>query len=202
MKGQAENTSGATRREFLEQGLLAAAALTGLPRAAMGGDGAGGRVGASDKIALGCIGVGSQGTRVMMDFLKMPDVEVVAVCDVNRESSDYSEWGHGELLGKERRLLNNSGWGADWKGPTCGREPARRLVDAYYRMVRNSSSSPGCAVYNDFRELLDKGQANANLVNDAHLAALAHEHGATVASTDADFARFPGLRWINPLTAK
>lgn len=38
-----------------------------------------------------------------------------------------------------------------------------------------------------------------NLTSDAHLAALAIEHQAEVASTDADFARFPGLRWRNPL---
>ena len=39
-----------------------------------------------------------------------------------------------------------------------------------------------------------------NLTTDAHLAALAIEHQAEVCSTDADFARFPGLRWTNPLT--
>jgi len=39
----------------------------------------------------------------------------------------------------------------------------------------------------------------ANLVHDAHLAALAIEHGLTLCSTDGDFARFPGLRWENPL---
>jgi toxin-antitoxin system PIN domain toxin len=38
-----------------------------------------------------------------------------------------------------------------------------------------------------------------NLVPDAHLAALAIEHGLTLCSTDGDFARFSGLRWINPL---
>ena len=44
------------------------------------------------------------------------------------------------------------------------------------------------------------GQANkANLVPDAHLAALAVEHGLTLWSLDGDFARFPGLRWENPL---
>jgi len=41
----------------------------------------------------------------------------------------------------------------------------------------------------------------ANLVPDAHLAALAMEYGLTLCSTDADFARFPGLRWENPLHA-
>jgi uncharacterized protein len=38
-----------------------------------------------------------------------------------------------------------------------------------------------------------------NLVPDAHLAALAMEYGLTLCSTDGDFARFPGLRWENPL---
>ena len=40
-----------------------------------------------------------------------------------------------------------------------------------------------------------------NLVPDAHLAALAIEHGLTLCSTDGDFARFPGLSWRNPLAA-
>jgi toxin-antitoxin system PIN domain toxin len=39
----------------------------------------------------------------------------------------------------------------------------------------------------------------ANLVPDAHLAALAIEHGLILCSADGDFARFPGLRWVNPL---
>lgn len=38
-----------------------------------------------------------------------------------------------------------------------------------------------------------------NLTTDAHLAALAVEHGCTLYSTDADFGRFPGLSWTNPL---
>jgi uncharacterized protein len=50
-----------------------------------------------------------------------------------------------------------------------------------------------------FRQMLIGGQAAANLVTDAHLAALAVEHGCQLISTDADFARFPGLKWKNPL---
>jgi uncharacterized protein (TIGR02246 family) len=42
---------------------------------------------------------------------------------------------------------------------------------------------------------------HANLVPDAHLAALAIEHGLMLCSTDGDFARFHGLRWHNPLAA-
>jgi toxin-antitoxin system PIN domain toxin len=42
---------------------------------------------------------------------------------------------------------------------------------------------------------------HGNLVSDAHLAALAIEHGLTLCSTDGDFARFPGLSWRNPIAA-
>lgn len=41
--------------------------------------------------------------------------------------------------------------------------------------------------------------ARAGLIHDADLAALAIEHGLTLCSADGDFARFPGLRWENPL---
>ena len=48
-------------------------------------------------------------------------------------------------------------------------------------------------------ELLAAQGVHANLVPDAHLAALAIEHGLILCSTDGDFARFAGLRWENPL---
>ena len=48
-------------------------------------------------------------------------------------------------------------------------------------------------------ELLALPGLHGNLVPDAHLAALALEHGLTLYSTDGDFARFPKLRWSNPL---
>ena len=47
--------------------------------------------------------------------------------------------------------------------------------------------------------LLEQTSATANLVPDAHLAALAIEHGLPLCSADGDFARFPHLRWRNPL---
>ena len=47
--------------------------------------------------------------------------------------------------------------------------------------------------------LLAKVNVAANLIPDAHLAALAIEHGLTLCSTDGDFARFPDLRWQDPL---
>ena len=50
-----------------------------------------------------------------------------------------------------------------------------------------------------FATLLSDSGIQANLVHDAHLAALAIEHGLVLCSTDGDFARFPDLRWRNPL---
>ena len=52
-----------------------------------------------------------------------------------------------------------------------------------------------------FRGLVVKGQAQSSLISDAHLATLAIEHGAILATTDRDFTRFPGLRILNPLEA-
>ena len=48
-------------------------------------------------------------------------------------------------------------------------------------------------------ELLALPGIYANLIPDAHLAALAVEHGLILCSTDGDFARFPPLRWLNPI---
>ncbi|MFN8185446.1 MAG: TA system VapC family ribonuclease toxin [Gaiellales bacterium] len=49
------------------------------------------------------------------------------------------------------------------------------------------------------RDLLEPLGTAGNLTTDAHLAALAIGHGAELCSADADFSRFPGLRWTNPL---
>jgi toxin-antitoxin system PIN domain toxin len=52
------------------------------------------------------------------------------------------------------------------------------------------------------KSLLVDGQASGNLVTDAHLAALAIEHGCALCSTDSDFSRFPKLKWVNPLMGR
>ncbi len=49
------------------------------------------------------------------------------------------------------------------------------------------------------RDLLQPFGTAGNLTTDAHLAALAIEHGAELCSSDSDFSRFPGLRWRDPL---
>jgi uncharacterized protein len=49
------------------------------------------------------------------------------------------------------------------------------------------------------RDLIASHHLHGNLISDAHLAALAIEHGLTVCSADADFARFREIRWENPV---
>lgn len=52
-----------------------------------------------------------------------------------------------------------------------------------------------------YARLREHVEITGNLVPDAQLAALAIEHGTELVSADTDFMRFPGLRWINPLSA-
>jgi toxin-antitoxin system PIN domain toxin len=61
---------------------------------------------------------------------------------------------------------------------------------------------PGPRHWEILNGLLSKAQARGPLVMDAHLAALALEHGFIVCSNDRDFALFPGVRVTNPLEAK
>jgi hypothetical protein len=58
---------------------------------------------------------------------------------------------------------------------------------------------PGSRHLAVLRDLLLPLGSGGNLTSDAHLAALAIEHGAELCSSDTDFARFRGLKWGNPL---
>ncbi len=58
---------------------------------------------------------------------------------------------------------------------------------------------PGSRHWQIFSDLCRGLQARDKLVADAYQAALAIELGAEWVSTDSDFAKFPGLRWLNPL---
>lgn len=50
-----------------------------------------------------------------------------------------------------------------------------------------------------FSKMLIEGQASGNLVMDAHVAVMAASCGAILASTDRDFTRFPGIKYMNPI---
>ena len=121
------------------------AAISVVPRYVLGGPG---HVPPSEKTTLAGIGVGGQGMQDMANLIQLPEVQAVAVCDVNRESGGYlsMNW----ALGKERRL--------------GGREPARRAIDEYYAKEKRSGTYRGCKAYNDFRELLAKEKIDAVMV--------------------------------------
>ncbi len=59
--------------------------------------------------------------------------------------------------------------------------------------------APGERHWSLLKRMLIEGQAKGPLTTDAELAALTIEHGGVLYTTDRDFARFPGLRWVNPL---
>ena len=76
---------------------------------------------------------------------------------------------------------------------------ATAVVDDWIDHPLVVSVYPGAEHWSILRSLLAESGAAGNLTTDAHLAALAIEHGCELVSTDADFGRFRGLRWTNPL---
>jgi len=86
---------------------------------------------------LGVIGTGNQGFNDLHSFLGDERVQIVAVCDVNREGPGY------------------------WQGKIGGREPARRLVEERYAKDRPSGSYRGCAALVDYREILGRDDIDA-----------------------------------------
>lgn len=78
-------------------------------------------------------------------------------------------------------------------------EQAIRVVDSWLAQPPVAPLSPGDEHWRVLADLLADAGSAGNLTTDAHLAALAIEHGAELCSTDSDFARFPHLRWVNPL---
>lgn len=77
---------------------------------------------------------------------------------------------------------------------------AEEHVSAWLAQPSAGILEPGERHWIILGEMMQAGQSAGPLVMDAALAAIAIEHGATLCTTDRDFARFPGLRWINPLT--
>jgi len=78
-------------------------------------------------------------------------------------------------------------------------ESALGFVAALREQPNAVPLSPGPRHWALFERLCREVGATGNLVPDAYLAALAIEHGAELATADADFARFDGLRWRHPL---
>lgn len=79
-------------------------------------------------------------------------------------------------------------------------------VDEAFDVVDGWLAQPATTVVQEtprhlsvLRQLLSPVGSAGNLTTDAHLAALSIEHGAELFSCDADFSRFPGVRWTDPL---
>lgn len=81
-------------------------------------------------------------------------------------------------------------------------DQAVSVVDGWLAQAPVVALSPGDEHWAILSRLLSEAGSAGNLTTDAHLAALALEHGAELCSTDADFARFPQLRWVNPLARR
>lgn len=77
-------------------------------------------------------------------------------------------------------------------------EQALATVDEWLSRPCVRILAPGDDHWRVLRGLLEEAGAAGNLTTDAHLAAIAIEHGAELVSADTDFARFSRLRWINP----
>ncbi len=73
------------------------------------------------------------------------------------------------------------------------------FVDSWLRQPFVDAIGPGTNHWPILKNLLDASGTAGNLTADAHLAALALEHGCTIASADNDFRRFAGITHINPL---
>jgi predicted dehydrogenase len=167
MKSPKDLARSVSRRRFIKQTAAATFGLSIVPRHVLGGAG---YVPPSDKVNVAFIGVGAQGMRVMLRFLREPDVQGVAVCDATKSADNYPQWDTHEFCKSVQKLLGvDSGW--DWLSPdqpiqlthtlrvtggVAGRDPSQKIVDAYNGTQNRSGVSRGCTAYADFRELLEK----------------------------------------------
>ncbi|MBE3070198.1 MAG: twin-arginine translocation signal domain-containing protein, partial [Planctomycetes bacterium] len=127
-----------TRRGFLKAaGVLAGAAAAApyvVPASARGADGA---PAPSNRIAMGCIGLGGRGTVDMQAFLGDDRVQIVALCDVDAGSIRYEDAWHRGLA------------------------PAKETVEKHYAARAPAGGYKGCDGYGDFRQLVARNDVDA-----------------------------------------
>jgi uncharacterized protein len=100
------------------------------------------------------------------------------------------------LIGFVRLTTSRQRFGYPWSV-----EQALDVVDSWLAQPVATVIHPTSRHAVVLRDLLAPLGTGGNLTTDAHLAALAIEHGATLCSHDNDFSRFAGLRWEDPLAA-
>jgi predicted dehydrogenase len=138
------------RRKFLQTTAAATTAFTIVPRHVLGGAG---YIPPSEKITLAQIGFGTQGIREVGGLLADPSLQMVAVCDVEKDGVNYLEWGKNSVRATIRNLIGDPTWraGKDWT--PGGRDVGKEVIEAYYK---KQGSNVTINTYADFREMLDK----------------------------------------------
>ena len=141
--------------------------------------------------------------------MKVPDLNLL-IYAVDRSSPAHRaalDWWNGLMSGAETVAFSWTvllGFVRLTTNPSVFNEPLRpdEALDYIDRWLAHPISTvvdPTPRHATILRDLLAASGTAGNLVTDAHLAALAIEHGAELCSADRDFGRFPGLRWVNPL---
>ena len=137
------------RRKFISSTAAAGIGFTVVPSYVLGGKS---HVAPNDKVNVGLIGCGTQAANQMRGagrFLSLDELQFITVCDPNKESNDYPQWGRPA--------------GAT-EGMIGGREAGRRWVNEAYAEKTGNSSYDACTTYADFRELLDKEKVDAIMI--------------------------------------
>ena len=140
------------RRELLGSAAVSSIAFAVVPRHVLGGRR---YVAPSEKVTVANIGCGTQGLREMPGMLENPDVQVTAVCDPNKFTTDYIDWSSNGIRNGIRSTLNDKTWGTWIKGIPGGRDVGKDYVEKYYAKNMPSGKYKGCNSYEDFRELLE-----------------------------------------------
>lgn len=141
------------RRKFLKISAASAAAVSIVPRHVLGGEG---NIAPSEKLTMALIGCGTQGLTELFRMLATPEIQLIAVCDPNKDSDDYVEWGKGSIRSAIASGLKRPQWRSSSKGAPGGRDVGKEIIETYYADNKPSGNFNGCASYSDFRELLDK----------------------------------------------
>ena len=120
--------------------------------------------GMASRIHVGVIGLGARGSYLLQAFLNHPEVQVRAVCDVDRHHYRANPWG---------------------QGPALGREPARKMVESFYAQRAARERYQGCLVFEDYRALCQREDIDAVVVATPdhwhyHQVMAALEHGKDV----------------------
>jgi hypothetical protein len=140
------------RRKFIQDAASASVAFTILPRHVLGGPA---YIAPSDQLRIAYIGCGTQGLREMCELLPQPGLQIAAVCDPNKMSTDYIDWSPNGIRDVIRKTIGKPGWGDHFNGIPGGREIGKELVDTFYSKQKGNTFK-GCTAYTDFRELLEK----------------------------------------------